>query len=284
VLKELLVSSHDVVMADPRLAGVFSLKTRWMNGIVIGLTGEVDPPMPMGHVLCLGSEWALTMVDQSKFWSAQHLEGVRSRWKTLISIDISDWDSPGRRGLPAKWPPTRQELLEDLWLQLTMHMPELGHHTPANYNLDFDIRYDTTDRQGGRVPIARKRTNDEPLLVNTPDSWRNRPQAATSLPNMFVAGDFAQSYTNFASMEAANEAARRAVNALLGSLGRSDVCAIEPLQDPQVGWFSGPQRVARRVDNLIYRAKLPLRAPFRLPIAAWLVLGLAAKIKSLLTR
>ena len=44
------------------------------------------------------------------------------------------------------------------------------------------------------------------------------------------------------------------------------------------------QRVARRVDALIYRAKLPLRPPFRIPIAAWIVLGVAAKLKSLLTR
>jgi len=234
--------------------------------------------MPKGHVLCLGSEWALTMVDQGKFWSRQHLESVRPRWKTLLSIDISDWNSPGRNQLPAKWPPKRQEVLEDLWLQLASHVPELARHPPANYNLDFDIRYDSaTDGQA----IARKRTNDEPLLINTADSWRNRPQAATSLPNLFVAGDFAQSYTNFASMEAANDAARRAVNGLLGSMGRSDLCDVEKLQDPQVGWFSGPQRVARQVDAFIYKTKLPLRPPFRLPIAAWLVLGTGAKIKSL---
>ena len=239
VLKELLASSPDVLDTDAGLAGVFSLKTRWMNGIVIGLAEEVQPPMPTGHVLCLGSEWALTMVDQSKFWSAEHLEGVRPRWKTLLSIDISDWNSPGRRGLPAKWP-ARTGLLEDLWLQLGSHMPELARHAPTDSNLDFDIRYNTSDGTGGQVPIARKATNDEPLLINTPDSWSNRPQAATSLPNLFVAGDFAQSYTNFASMEAANEAARKAVNALLGSLGRSDVCDVEPLQDPQVGWFSAP--------------------------------------------
>ncbi len=282
VLKELLASSAGVLKADPSLASVFDLKTRWMNGIVVGLAGEVDPPMPMGHVLCLGSEWALTMVDQSKFWSDEHLKGVLPRWKTLLSIDISDWNSPGRHGLPAKWPPTRQGLLDDMWLQLQSHLPELAQHVPANYNLDFDIRYDTNDGQGGRVPIARKRTNDEPLLINTPNSWSSRPQAPTSLPNLFIAGDFAQSYTNFASMEAANEAARRAVNGLLDSLGRSDRCAIEPLQDPKVGWFSAPQQIARRVDALIYRTKLPVRAPFRLPIAAWIVLGFFAKLKSLL--
>jgi uncharacterized protein with NAD-binding domain and iron-sulfur cluster len=279
VLKELLASSAEVVRADRSLEGVFSLKTRWMNGIVIGLAGEVDPPMPMGHVLCLGSEWALTMVDQSKFWSAEHLKDVRPRWKTLLSIDISDWNSPGRRGLPAKWPPSRNELRDDLWLQLKSHMPELAQHEAVHYNLDFDIRYDTAADQHELIPIARKRTNDEPLLINTPDSWRNRPQAKTSLRNLFVAGDFAQSATNFASMEAANETARKAVNALLESLGRSDICATRPLEDPQVGWFSAPQRIARRVDALIYRSKLPLRPPFRLPIVAWIVLGVAAKLK-----
>src|SRR5207244_9663885 len=57
--------------------------------------------------------------------------------------------------------------------------------------------------------------NAEPLLVNLQNSWDNRPAAVTKFENLFISGDFVQTYTDFASMEAANEAARRAVNALV---------------------------------------------------------------------
>jgi hypothetical protein len=249
-----------------------------MNGIVFGLEEELCPPLPSGHVLCLDSPWALTLVDQSQFWSDNHLVDVREKWNTLLSVDISDWESPGDNGLPAKWPPTRTKLVKDLWSQLRAHLPELPEQPPpdAHFNLDFDIQY----REAPKEAIAEKRTNDEPLLVNTPDSWDSRPTATTQVPNLFIAGDFVQTNTNFASMEAANEAARGAVNALLKAAGLDDQlheCTIEDLQDPDVWWFKIPVDIARRVDELIFRSPLPLRPPFRLPIAAWLTLGSTAK-------
>jgi hypothetical protein len=134
------------------------------------------------------------------------------------------------------------------------------------YNLDYDIRYGRTG-----VAIARERTDDEPLLINTPGSWEDRPTAETDVTNLFVAGDFTQTETNFASMEAANESARKAVNALIGY----EACEVKRLQDPNVWWFRVPQQLARLADRAIYRTNLPLRSPYRLPILAWVVLGLA---------
>ena len=302
VLKELLVRSTDLLKRDMELAKVFNLRTRWMNGIVFGVDRELDPPLPKGHMLCLDSQWALTLLDQAKVWSDDNLVEVLKQWKTLLSVDISDWNSPGRLGLPAKWPPT-PEMIDDLWSQLQAHLPQLrGLSRPKNYNLDFDIQYTrppTTAAADEQVRFVQKRTNNEPLLVNTPGSWSSRPGAKTTVANLFVAGDFARTHTNFASMEAANEAARRAVNELLrttsppleqhrfdGAEGRpcrrcgleeaQHECPIEPLQDPDVWWFSAPQRIARRVDDVIFRWGLPIDTPFRLPIAAWMLLGLVA--------
>jgi uncharacterized protein with NAD-binding domain and iron-sulfur cluster len=281
VLKELLVSSPALLKTDPQLAGVFNLETRWMNGIVLGVPAALDPPLPKGHVLCLDSPWALTLLDQTKVWNNRHLTNVRRHFQTLLSIDISDWDTPGRLGLPAKWPPTRERLVDDLWSQLEAHLPQLGPRPPGlRYNLDFDIQYDTITEGGDDIRIAQMRTNEEPLLINTPGSWSSRPRAKTGIRNLFVAGDFAQTHTNFASMEAANEAARCAVNELLKAARVDGECPIEPLQDPDVWWFRAPQRVARFVDKLIYRSPLPLRTPYRLPIAAWIVLGLSSKLAS----
>ena len=279
VLKQLLVNSPELVQQDEGLAKVFNLQTKWMNGIVLGVPDALDPPLPKGHVLCLDSQWALTLVDQTKLWADDHLKAVRKRWQTLLSVDISDWDSPGIWGLPAKWPPMRRELLDDLWRQLRQHLPVLPETPPRSFNLDFDIQNaNLSVERGGPDTIAAKRTNDEPLLINTPGSWDNRPKARTCVPNLLVAGDFAQTYTNFASMEAANEAGRRAVSALFGASSYAGDCCYYDLTDPKIWWFSRPQRVARAIDSIIYRRGLPLRPPFRLPLLAWFILGPIARL------
>jgi hypothetical protein len=61
----------------------------------------------------------------------------------------------------------------------------------------------------------RRRFNAEPLLVNRPGSRQLRPEAGTSIPNLFLAGDYVKTETDLACMEGANEAARRAVNGVL---------------------------------------------------------------------
>ena len=64
-------------------------------------------------------------------------------------------------------------------------------------------------------------TNAEPLLINTAGSLQYRPEAQVELENFFVASDYVRTYTDIACMEAANEAARRAVNCLLLTSGNS---------------------------------------------------------------
>jgi uncharacterized protein with NAD-binding domain and iron-sulfur cluster len=57
--------------------------------------------------------------------------------------------------------------------------------------------------------------NDSPLLINTVNSWQFRPNASTEIPNLMLAADYVRTYTDIATMEAANEAGRRAVNGIL---------------------------------------------------------------------
>ena len=61
--------------------------------------------------------------------------------------------------------------------------------------------------------------NHEPLLINTAGSWRYRPEAVTRIPNLFLAADYVRTNTDIATMESANEAARRAVNGILDAAG-----------------------------------------------------------------
>ena len=52
-------------------------------------------------------------------------------------------------------------------------------------------------------------------MINTSGSLQYRPEASTEISNLFLASDYVKTHTDVACMEAANEAARRAVNALL---------------------------------------------------------------------
>jgi hypothetical protein len=54
-----------------------------------------------------------------------------------------------------------------------------------------------------------------------------RPEAGTAIPNLVLASDYVKTHTNLATMEGANEAARRAVNAILersgSTAGKSEI-------------------------------------------------------------
>ena len=75
--------------------------------------------------------------------------------------------------------------------------------------------------------------NREPLLVNNVSTWDLRPDASCDIDNLFFASDYVRTYTDLATMEGANEAARRAVNCLLDTdKNHSSKCKIWPLHEP----------------------------------------------------
>jgi len=211
----------------PSLAGLMSLKTKWMNGIQFYL--KTDLPLDPGHTLYADSPWALTSISQKQFWRNAPLSnygdgGVGG----ILSVDISDWDSPGILfGKPAR-ACAADEIKEEVWAQLKVHL-NVGGATAIQYDnlagwfLDPDIEF----------PNQSAVTNQEPLLVNTAGSLQYRPEAITNLPNLFIASDYVKTYTDIACMEAANEAARRAVNGILLQ-ARSDAPPAElwPLEEP----------------------------------------------------
>jgi hypothetical protein len=80
------------------------------------------------------------------------------------------------------------------------------------------------------------------------------------VPNLFLASDFVRTYTDLATMEGANEAARRAVNGILDAT-RSGArrCEVWKLTEPAI---FGPARALDRIRWELGRrpAKPPLRA------------------------
>ena len=94
-------------------------------------------------------------------------------------------------------------------------------------------------------------TNDEPLLINTVNSWKLRPTARTKIPNLFMAGDFCKTNIDLATMEGANESGRQAANAILDASGVSGTPApIYKLYRPKE-W-----EALKIVDKQMYRLGL----------------------------
>ena len=77
-VQELLVRNQPVAWRATGLRGVFSLETEWMNGVLFYLREDLDW-FPRGHVICLDSAWALTVVDQSKAWDRADLRAGGGR-------------------------------------------------------------------------------------------------------------------------------------------------------------------------------------------------------------
>jgi 15-cis-phytoene desaturase len=207
--------SDDLKRAAPSLASLEKLTTRWMNGIQFYLAK--DEPLVNGHAIYLDSPWALTSISQRQFWAnvdlSQYGDGSVCG---ILSVDISDWEAPGVVwGKPAR-ECTAEQIKDEVWTQLKQHLND-GGTMPINdanlvaWFLDPDIEF----------PNPSAATNAEPLLINTAGSLQCRPEAQVELENFFVASDYVRTYTDIACMEAANEAARRAVNCLLLTSGSS---------------------------------------------------------------
>jgi uncharacterized protein with NAD-binding domain and iron-sulfur cluster len=236
---------------EPRLAGLDRLATRWMNGILFYL--DRDVPLVNGHAIYIDSEWALTSISQAQFWDRDLARYGDGRVKGILSVDVSDWDTPGRRTGKVASRCTPEEIRAEVWSQLADHLndgpvPLLDERHVLAWFLDPAIEF----------PNPSGATNAEPLLINTAGSWADRPDAVTRTPNLLLAADYVRTYTDLATMEGANEAARRAVNAILDATHSSSRrCEVYPLREPAA--LAG----ARALDALRWRL---FRRPARTPL------------------
>ena len=233
--------------ADPALVALFTLDdiTEWMNGLQIFLTEDV--PLAHGHNIFVDSPWALTSISQAQFWNPLDLASYGDGTvRGVISVDISEWSEPGVFGKAAK-DCTRDEIKAEVWEQLKRSLNYgdvtiLRDEQLHSWSLDPSIRH----HLDGTV------ANEEPLLVNLVDTWKLRPEAVSRIPNLFLASDYVRTFTDLATMEAANEAARRAVNGILDAADSTAArCSIWQLHEPEIfaPW--------RELDFIRWSAGLP---------------------------
>lgn len=279
--------THAMIVADPVLEGIRTLAgdVQWMNGIQFYLAEPV--PVANGHVTYMGTPWALTSISQAQFWAgvdlARYGDGTV---RDILSVDISDWETPGLldwpdgKGLTRRKPArecSKDEIAAEVWAQLQQCLNVGGAVTlPDGIRRGWHVDGDIT-RVDGRDADA------EPLLVNRPGRWALRPDAHTGIPNLFLAADYVRTFTNLATMEAANEAARRAVNAIIDATGsEAPYCKVWKLYQP---WLLAPFRWhdRRRFDlGLPWDPRPPLLV--RLAIAIAHALGRVAAFLGLSRR
>jgi uncharacterized protein with NAD-binding domain and iron-sulfur cluster len=233
--------------ADARLGSLAQLKTAWMTGIQFYLARDV--PLVHGHTLYIDSPWALTSISQHQFWPDFPME----KWGNgqvggVLSVDISDWETPGlggKKGIECSRP---EEIKEEVWNQLKAHLNDQGEPVLQDDNLVAWFLDPAIVLPNPKDVPA----NLEPLLINKAGSWEHRPEARTQIPNLFLAGDYVRTNTDLATMEGANESARRAVNGILDATRSSARrCKVWPLREP---WIFAPLRY---YDRGRFRRGLP---------------------------
>ena len=239
--------TDELQRAAPSLSGLRQLRTEWMNGIQFYL--KADQPLADGHEIYLDSHWALTSVSQRQFWRDRDLSRYGDgQVGGILSVDVSNWTTPGNfNGKTAMACATREEIKEEVWAQLKAALNVEGLRQIEDDNLlgwflDTDIE----------LPNPTGIANLEPLLINFAGSLALRPQASTEIPNLFLASDYVRTHTDLATMEGANEAARRATNAILAASGSTAApCALWEFDTPE------PLRAAQELDAIRFRMGLP---------------------------
>jgi uncharacterized protein with NAD-binding domain and iron-sulfur cluster len=188
-----------------------------MTGIQFYLTQPT--PILDGPQAWLDSPWAVLTVSQAQLWTGRDLarDYGDGRVKEKLSAVVSDWNTPGIIYGKAARHCTPEQIAIETWTQIKRHLrypgaPKLTDDMLVSWFLDPGI----STREGRIVG------NEDPLFLPTVNSWNDRPTVATSIPNLFLAADYVQVDFDITSMEGANEAARRAVTALLSQAGSAE--------------------------------------------------------------
>lgn len=225
----------EMIAIDQQLGGLPTLakNVEWMNGIQFYLAQ--DEPIDHGHTIYIDSQWSLTSVSQHQFWANVDLSKFgNGKVNGILSVDISDWTTKGLNGKAAR-DCTREDVMKEVWNELKTSLNVDGKQVLSDADLvTWYLDPDIVAQDDNKGVIT---SNTEPLLVNLINTWALRPEATTLIPNLFLASDYVRTNTDLATMEGANEAARRAVNGIIGASGSSATpCEIWPLHEPDILW------------------------------------------------
>jgi hypothetical protein len=265
--------------------------TDWMSGIQFYLQESVALAPEPGHFIAVDSPWAITAVEQTQFWKEVDLPAdVRAVISVDISAWDRPGKFVNKEAFNCTDEEIAREVWEELKLlssrgnQPVVLRDEMLRggtklQKDRNYRIDESL-VDLADRKkqaaferARSVLLSREqpanvlgegsdavlphiwgprlRFNAEPLLINRVGTDRLRPEARTGIQNMFLAADYVRTETDLACMEGANEAARRAVNALLDAdLSKKKRCDLFSFEESTFG--------VDRLADLLPEANVPV--------------------------
>jgi hypothetical protein len=198
-----------------------------------------------GHVYYTDSPWSLTSISQARFW--QDKMDWEHGYRGILSVIIGAWDKPGYNGKTAG-ECKESEIAEEVWRQIEQSLtgsraapgdtvgrfqrrtPKLDKlPEPLFWHLDQSLSQRKDFSALEHAPVARELSeprrntmryeNRSPFFISRPGVFDQRPgdlkRGYSVEHGIVLAGYYTQTYTRVPSMEAANESARHAVNAIL---------------------------------------------------------------------
>jgi hypothetical protein len=169
------------------------------------------------------------------------------RLRDILSVDISDFFTPGVLYGKTAADCTAEEIAAECWAQL-----KAGLNSHGDVELADDMLLDWFLDPAVVFAPGRPAASTEPLLINTAGSLANRPNATTSISNLFLAADYVRCNVDLATMEGANEAGRSAANAILERTGSN-----APRVPIGTLWEAPVWDSAKQMDEQRFRAGQP---------------------------
>jgi hypothetical protein len=182
-----------------------------------------------GQVYHPNSAWGLTTVSQARFWDEKM--DWEHGYRGILSVIIADWDTASARaGGKRARDCSPQELAEEVWAQIKdgLQGPRplvTGNRggefadcpEPVYWHLDDSLEWRLDDSV---EPPRGYYRNASPFHIQPPGKWQSLPgeldERGYSVEHgIAICGMYTKTYTRIPSMEAANESARHAVNAIL---------------------------------------------------------------------
>lgn len=180
-----------------------------------------------GQVYHPASDWGLTSVSQARFWEDKM--DWEHGYRGVLSVIIADWETPSRRTKKPAWKTPPDELAREVWAQIKDGLkgprPLVTREGSAGFNfipeplywhLDENLEWQPSEAD----PKKGHYVNRSPFHIVPPGKWADLP-GELGEPGYAVergialCGMYTKTFTRIPSMEAANESARHAVNAIL---------------------------------------------------------------------
>ena len=233
----------------------------WMFGMQFFLRDDL--PILRGHLYYPDSAWGLSSVSQPQFWADDYKNRLgKGLVGGSISVDIGDWNTPASASSPIAGLTAAQanktQFAEEVWRQLRASLDSGRYHranrgvTPWPGQLpDLPLYWFIGEELWYPSPSAAPSTSS-PFLINRPGEYRLRPGTPgfyrVHLDQFVLAGNWMATHTRLNTMEAANESARHAVNAILRHTGfQGDFCTIWNPEHCEPGAFDAMQRLDARL-------------------------------------